>query len=160
MEKDLKDVINEWVKKISKKRKEIGSLSLCPFAMKAMIEKKVLWFELENDPEIYIESCLDKLLDFEVAIFFDTKKQLSDEDLSKIITNLNKKRTELIFLKSHPDNPGHIQGISTGNGFYPAILAQQKDKLLLARAALKKTKYYDFWDDDYLQEILGYGKEV
>lgn len=160
MEKDIKDVVYEWVNKLSKRRKEIDGLSLCPFSMKALVEKKVFWYDMEGDPEVYIESCLSKLFDFEVAIFFDTKKELTDENLSEIITNLNKKRTDLIFLKSHPDNAGHIQGIFTGNGFYPAILAQQKDKLLLARSALKKTNYYDFWDDEYLKEIWGYGNEL
>jgi len=160
LEKDIKDVVYEWVDRISERKKEIDGLSLCPFSKRALIEKKVFWSELDDDPEIYIENCLDKLFDFEVAIFFDTKKELTDEHLSTIVNNLNKKRTDLIFLKSHPDNPGYIQGIFTGNGVYPAILAQKKDKLELARDALKKTKYYDFWDKDYLQEILGYGKKL
>jgi hypothetical protein len=160
LEKDIKDVVYEWVNKLSKRRKEIGGLSLCPFSMKAMVENKVFWYDMEGDSEVYIESCLSKLFDFEVAIFFDTKKELTDEDLSRIITNLNKKREDLIFLKSHPDKPGYIQGISTGNEIYPAILVQPKYKLLMARRLLKKTKYYDFWDEEYKNEIWGYGNEL
>lgn len=160
MEKDLKDIVDEWVARISERKKEIGGLSLCPFSMKALVENKVFWTALEQDPEIYIENYLSKLSDFEVAIFFDTKKELTDNDLIEIITRLNKKREDLIFMKSHPDKPGYVQGISTGNRVYPAILVQPKYKLLMARRLLKKTKYYDFWDEEYKNEIWGYGNEL
>ena len=155
MEKDLIG----WVRRLSESKTELGGFSVCPFAKKALEDKKVFWSYIGYECVSYILSYVGLSTDFEVIVFFNLSKNLTDQDLIDIISKLQKERSDLIFLKDHPDNPGFINGISTGNGEYPAILVQPRDKLEEARNKLKKTKYYDYWSEEYKNEIWGYGSE-
>ena len=152
-----KDLIN-WVKRISEKKDELGGFSVCPFAKKALEEKKVFWSYIGEECEAYILRYIEMTPDFEVIVFYNLKKNLTDENLKSIISSLQSKRNDMIFLKDHPDNPGFINGVNTSNGEYPTILVQPRDKLDEARSKLMKTKYYDYWSEDYKKEILNYGK--
>ena len=156
MEKELID----WIKRISEKRDELGGFSICPFAKKAFAEKKVFWTTISDNNEAYILNYIDTIYDFEVVIFFDIDKKLSNAELIDLISKLQAKRDDLIFLKDHPEDPGFINGVNTGNGQYPIILAQPRNKLMLARDALKKTKYYDYWSEEYKNEIWKYGEKA
>jgi hypothetical protein len=153
-----KDLIG-WVRRLSESKTELGGFSVCPFAKKALEDKKVFWSYIGYECVSYILSYVGLSTDFEVIVFFNLSKNLTDQDLIDIISKLQKERSDLIFLKDHPDNPGFINGISTGNGEYPAILVQPRDKLEEARNKLKKTKYYDYWSEEYKNEIWGYGSE-
>ena len=155
MEKNIID----WVNAISKSRKELGGFSVCPFAKKALNDKKVFWSYIGPEPEAYILRYIEATPDFEVIVFFNLGKSLTDDDLKSIISKLQAKRNDMIFLKDHPDNPGFISGVNTSNGEYPAVLVQPRAKLIEAREKLLRTDYYNYWSDEYKQEILGYGNE-
>ena len=62
----------------------------------------------------------------------------------------------MIFLPDHPEHKTYINGVQTNNKFYPCILVQNKKELEEARAKLKTTKYYSYWDSKYLKEIMDY----
>ena len=147
-----------WVKRLSERKDELGGLSVCPFAKKALEDKKLFWSTIAYECEQYILRYTESTSDFELIIFYNLIGNLTDEDLLKLISKLQSKRNDLIFLKDHPDNPGFINGISTSNGKYPVILVQPRKSLEEAREKLKKTKYYDYWSEEYKNEILGYGK--
>lgn len=156
MEKDL----IEWVEKISLKRDELGGFSMCPFAKKALEDKKIFWSYIGYEVVPFISRYMEEMKeDYEVVVFYNTEKNLTDEDCHVIIKELNKQFPEIIFLKDHPDSPGFIQGLNTGNEKYPVILAQPKDKLNKARERLSKAGYYKHWDDEYRKEIWSYGYE-
>ena len=70
-------------------------------------------------------------------------------------SELNEKYLDLIFLPDHKNRDTYINGVKTNNGNHNIILCQPKKKLKDARAALKKTDYYTYWDKEYLKEILG-----
>ena len=152
-----KDLIN-WVKRISEKKDELGGFNVCPFAKKALEDKKVFWSYIGQECEAYILRYIEATPDFEVIVFYNLKKNLTDENLKNIISKLQAKRNDMIFLKDHPNNPGFISGVNTSNGEYPAILVQPRVKLEEAREKLMKTNYYDYWSEDYKKEILNYGK--
>ena len=159
MEKDLE----EWVTRVSEPKEELGGFSICPFAKKGFKDGKVLHFELPQNLSLseiveHIEQKANSNLEYEVIAFFDTHNQLSNSACIDIIDLLNSKKTSIIYLKDHPDDPGYIQKIYTGNGKHPCILAQPKDKLFRARESLKKTDYYDYWSEEYKKEIWGYGE--
>jgi len=154
----LEKNIIEWVNRISEKRNELGGFSICPFAKKALEDKKVFWSYIgQYEPETYIMRYIETLQDYEIVIFFNNEKNLTNDDLLRIIKKLQKKMENVIFLKDHPDDPGFINGLNTGNQKFPVILAQPKDKLIDAREKLKKTKYYDYWSEEYKNEIWNYG---
>ena len=150
-----KDLIN-WIQRISEKRDELGGFAICPYAKKAFEDKKIFWSYIGQECEAYILRYIEATPDFEVIVFYNLKKNLTDDDLKVIITKLNSKRPDLIFLKDHPDNPGFINNISTSNKEYPTILVQSRSKLMEFREKLSKTNYYDYWSEDYKKEIFGY----
>lgn len=155
MEEDLK----KWIDRVSIKQPELGGLPVCPFAKKGVENRKVSYANIYKDPRAFMLNFIEIVNDFELIIFYNEDKTLTDDELKCIIKDLQVVRPDMIFLKDHPDTPGHINGINTGNGVYPIILVQPRDKLEEAREKLKKTKYYDYWDEDYLKEIWSYGSE-
>jgi hypothetical protein len=152
--------IIDWVKRLSQKRDELGGFAICPFAKKALNDKKIYWSFIGYEPVAYISRYMEMMNeDYEVVIFFNLKKNLINEDCLGIISTLNKKFPNIVFLKDHPSEPGFINGVNTCNEEYPIILAQPKNKLQAARKILEKKKYYDYWSEEYKKEILSYGSE-
>lgn len=155
MEENLK----KWIDSVTLKRPELGGMPICPFAKKGVESKKVFYANIYKDPRAFMLNFIEIVGDFELIIFYNEDKTLTENDLKCIMKDLQNVRPDMIFLKDHPDTPGYINGINTGNSVYPIILVQPRDKLIEAREKLKKTKYYDYWDEDYLKEIWSYGSE-
>ena len=155
MEKDLK----EWIDRLSTFHSELDGFNICPFARKAQENDGILIGYIGYESIDYISRFIESSSDYEIILFYNLEKNLTDSDLIDIITSLQKNYPSLIFLKDHPDNPGMINGVETGNKKYPIILAQPKDGLIKARNKLKKSKYYDKWTDEYKNEIWGYGND-
>ena len=153
-----KDLIN-WIQRISEAKDELGGFNICPFARKALEEEKVFWSYIGQECVAYILRYIEATPDFEVIVFFNLKKNLTDNDLLVTISHLQKKMPDMVFLKDHPDNPGFINGVSTSNNEYPTILVQPRNRLEEARNKLLKTKYYDYWSEEYKKEIFGYGSK-
>lgn len=134
----------EWISKISEENPDIGGFAICPFAK-------------HNTYKIVKCSINDiKPLDEEFGVVIFVLED--DLDLSfarKKMEDLNKKYVKYIFLDDFRDEPSHIKGIKTNNGMYNLILCQNRDFLTKTRQKLAKTSYYDHWDDEYLQEVLG-----
>jgi hypothetical protein len=155
----LEENLKKWIDRVSIKRSELGGLSICPFAKKGVENKTVFYANIFNDPRAFMLNFIEIVNNFELIIFYNEDKTLTDDHLKCIIKDLQNVRPDMIFLKDHPDTPGYINGINTGNCVYPIILVQPRDKLIETREKLKKTKYYDYWDEDYLKEIWSYGSE-
>lgn len=156
MEKDLK----EWIDRISEKRPEIGGMAVCPFAKKYKKET-IPGAEIGYLPLGYIVEYMNKNghREHDITVFVNKIKNLSNEECIELVNKLNEKFPNYIFLKDHPEEPGFINGVNTSNQKYPIILAQPKKALNEAREVLKKTKYYDYWDEKYKNEIWKYGNE-
>lgn len=155
MEKDLTD----WIQRITQNLDELGGFSICPFAKKAMQDKKVYFsYFSEYEPVKHITSYVETTPnDFELVCFVCTSKDLTNDQLIDIMNKLQNKLPDMIVLKDHPDEPGFINGVNTGNGEYSLILVQPRQKLEVARELLKRTKYYDYWSEEYKNEIWNYG---
>jgi len=154
----LEKNIIEWIQRISAKKDELGGFSICPFAKKAFEDQKIFWSYIGYETVEYISRYMETIPnDYEVVLFFNLGKNLTDDECIDIIGKLNERFPDTTFLKDHPDSPGFIQGLNTGNGEYPIILAQPTDKLLSAREKLNKAGYYEYWDEKYKEEIWGYG---
>lgn len=158
----MEENIIKWINIISENKDELNGFSVCPFAKKALQEEKIYISSIDDEPIFHIMKYIENLYDkeFEVIIFYNSNNSLTDSDLKIIINVLQKNMPDIIFLKDHPDNPGYIGGIHTGNGVYPIILAQPKEKLYKAREKLKNTKYYEMWSEEYKNEIWSYGNDL
>ena len=147
MPENIEKQLALWLSHITKPRPELGNHSVCPFVkeLPTVVTNKKLAVDQFN-----------KLSD-EITIYCEEETTSTFEELNDICEILNKKYTTHIFLPDHPHRETYIQGIKTGNGHVPLILAQTKKELLSARERLSKTNYYSYWDKEYLQEIFNYG---
>jgi hypothetical protein len=134
--------IEAWIHKISLLRPDIGGFSICPFAKQA--KYKILESKIE---ELEVEDGYD-------VIIFVVENHLSLEIIQNWCKIYNNKYPEWKFFEDCASYDTFIQGIQTNNGKYNLILAQPKEKLRKYREILIKTNYYDYWNNDYLQEIL------
>lgn len=135
--------LSDWVARISKPSEEIGGLPVCPFASKS--ELSIIDTDGSDiDPPPW---------DFDLIIY-KLPEQYTIEELTDLAKEYNSMYPEMIFLPDHKDRNTFINGVQTNNGIYNLILCQWRDNLEKARSKLFGTKYYTFWDEDYLKEIL------
>jgi len=135
--------IEDWINRIKQPREELNGMSVCPFAKST--DYKIIETDGSdiNPPPWDFELIIYKLPDLYTI-----------EELNDIAAEYNNLYAEMIFLPDHKDKKTYINGIQTNNGTCNFILCQWRDNLETARSKLKKTNYYDFWDIDYLHEIL------
>ncbi len=133
--------IEEWIKRVSQSRLELGGFSICPFAKHSKYK---------------IVECLAK--DIEIEDGHDVIIYIIEEtDLTKInewIEHYNKKHNDWLFFEDCATYDTFIGGVQTNNGKHNLILAQPKDKLRKFREILKKTSYYSYWSKEYYDEIM------
>jgi hypothetical protein len=160
---ELVDIFDKWIDKISKNNDELGGFAICPYAQKAYDDGKVWptrFYKDYNKAEVLNRIDILFKNNKDVLIFvYMGNEPFTDEELLNVINDLQAERKDLIFLKDHPDNPGFIQKLNTGNEVVPLFLVQKKTELLDAREKLKKTKYYSYWSEEYKNEIWSYGNE-
>jgi hypothetical protein len=135
-------MIKDWIERISKPREELGGMSVCPFAKGSKYEViETDGSDIDPPPR-----------DFELIIY-----KLPDEyevdELADLATKCNSIFPDMIFLPDHKDRETFINGVATNNGKYNLILCQWRNNLNKARSKLAHTKYYSFWDKNYLDEI-------
>jgi hypothetical protein len=135
--------ISNWIERIKQPREELGGMSVCPFAKSADYEI-IETDGSDIDPPPW---------DFELIIYKLPDLYTIDE-LTAIANEYNNIFPDMVFLPDHKDKQTFISGVQTNNGTYNFILCQWRDNLETARSKLKKTNYYNFWDKDYLDEIL------
>lgn len=139
-EKEL-HILN-WIKEVSKSRPELNGFSICPFASQSkykIIECSVTEIDPIEGYQVLIYIIEDSFDSYEVQTWVDY---------------YNSKHKDWKFFKDCGSHDTYIRGVRTNNGKYNLILTQSTEKLKKFRKKLKKTKYYDLWDDEYLKEIL------
>ena len=135
--------IRNWIKEVSKIRPELGNFAICPFASKAKFK-----IEERNIDDI------EPLDGYDVVIFI-VEDHLSLNDINHYVEKYNLQYKHWDFFEDCGSYDTFINGVQTNNGKYNLILAQPKEKLKNFRKKLAKTEYYDYWDSEYLKEILG-----
>jgi hypothetical protein len=137
------DIIN-WINRLDSPQKSIGNHSICPYAKSSTYK--------------IIETRLDKISDVDESvdvIIYKVEDNVTLEQLNNQCKTLNAAYRHLIFLPDHKDKKTYIKEAQTNNGKYNLILCQKREKLEKFRMSLMKTDYYNYWDDEYLKEILG-----
>ena len=127
---------------ISKVRPELGNFSICPYASGAnfSIQEKKLCQIMPNS-------------DFDVIIHI-VEDDIDANSLYDAVDDYNRNYPDYKFIADHGKTKTYIQGIQTSNGKYNLVLCQLRKELTKARKKLAKTNYYDYWDKNYLKEVL------
>ena len=134
--------IFNWIQELSKIRPELGNFSICPYASGAnfSIQERKLHQIVPN-------------LDFDVIINI-VEDDIDANFLYDAVDDYNRNYPDYKFIADHGKTKTYIQGIQTSNGKYNLVLCQPRDELSEARKKLAKTDYYDYWDKNYLEEVL------
>jgi hypothetical protein len=115
---------------------------LCPFAAKSNF--------------LIVEQKLDEIVpspDYDVVI--NIVEDYHDSDyLYNAVDEYNLKYEDYKFIADHGKTNTFINKIQSNNGKYNLVLVQPRKDLTEARINLAKTSYYDYWDENYLKEVL------
>ena len=142
MREEKNKYILHWVKQLSKLRPEIGNFSICPYASGAnfqIIEEKLYKITPNSEYDV---------------IIYVVEDDISADFLYDAVDDYNRNYPEYRFIADHGKTKTYIQGIQTSNGKYNLVLCQPRQELTEARKKLAKTTYYDYWDKNYLEEVL------
>ncbi len=135
--------IKSWIEHLSIPRDELGGFSICPFARSSSYEIIETDGGDINPPPWKFELIIYKLPD-----------NYSTQEVFDLASEYNKLMPDFIFLPDPKDRKTEINKVHTNNGKYNLILCQWRDDLQASREKLLKTKYYSYWNNEYLQEIL------
>ena len=135
--------INTWIDKITT---PVEGYKICPFASSAryVIEKGT-----KSDLYKAIQADISKL-DLVVFIYEEVITVQEAKELEEETNSIS----EHIVMLDHPQDPGFISDLNTGNGKYIIYLIQNKNSLLAARKTLLKTSYYDNWSTEYYERVV------
>ena len=134
--------ILHWIGQLSKIRPELGNFAICPYASKAnykIVEEKLS--QIVPNPN------------YDVIIYV-VEDNMSAQFLYDAVDDYNRNYSDYKFIADHGKTKTYIQGIQTSNGFFNLVLCQPRKELTEARKKLAKTNYYDYWDQNYLKEVL------
>ena len=134
--------ILHWIGQLSKIRPELGNFAICPYASKAnfaIVDEKLSQI-MPND-------------EFDVIIYV-VEDNIDANFLYDAVDDYNRNYPDYKFIADHGKTKTYIQGIQTSNGKYNLVLCQSHPELTEARKKLAKTNYYDYWDENYLKEVL------
>lgn len=140
--KEIEQHIKEWISKVSKLRPELGGFAVCPYA--SIAKFKIIQC---NASEIEIVS------DYDVIIYV-VESNLTLKQVREWVEIYNSRYSDWKFFEDCACYNTYINGVQTNNGKYNLILSQPKEKLNRYRQILSKTDYYNYWDTEYLKEIL------
>ena len=139
--------LQEWMTYIQQPGK-LGNNPICPFAAKAVKQKRVDITTLTNLEDL--EMLIDEVdtSKFDVSIFyFEQYLDYSIEELENKIKYLNSifKAQDKVILDNDPRNPFTVNGHQTTfNGCYLYVIQSLSD-LTQASNRLKMGDYYSYW---------------
>ena len=142
MNEEKSRYILHWIGQLSKIRPELGSFAICPYASKAkfaIFEEKLCRI-MPND-------------EYDVIIYI-VEDDIDKQFLYDAVDDYNHNYSDYKFIADHGKTKTYIQGVQTSNGKYNLVLCQPRKELTEARKKLAKTNYYDYWDKNYLEEVL------
>lgn len=143
--------ITNWVDNVlSKKYPEFNNLPACPFARRAIEDKKVKI----KFPPVCVSEDLELLKEIEVVIYVFDKYFIDGLKLSELAEQINKNYPCIVALEDHPDDIEQIGNVVLNQREYALLLIQRRDKLQEARKNLKKMGYYNNWSKDYYKDVV------
>jgi hypothetical protein len=140
---DKEAYIREWIRKVSILRPELGGFAVCPYASNA--KYKIVECNIDD---------IEPIEGYDVVIFI-VEDYHSVEDVQDWVESYNKIYEDWEFYEDCAEKITFVGEIQSNNGLFNLILAQPKALLQNFRAILGKTEYYDYWNEDYMREILG-----
>jgi len=154
--------IQHWINNfVTKPNPVFGNLPPCPFAQKAMVDRKVKFVEL-NDTDNYEQLCQHILdCDFDekdVLVLIAEPAWFTAAQTQQLAEQLNNHfmDKDIVVLEDHPDVEESVKGVKLNNGHYTLFLAQRLSKLNRFSKMLESGPYYKNWSKTYLESVKGW----
>ena len=154
------DEIKHWIENFVSVYNETIGQTPCPFAKEALIRNKIDYKEVDKSNTL---STLVHLADhwnddFEVVCLYAKTNEFVPSELTELVTafNNNAMDKDIVALEDHPDDIEEWKSVSLNFGKCIIILVQRLSKLNQASKILKKKGYYDSWDKEHYDEVVGW----
>ena len=154
--------IKSWIKDFLTKRNPVfGDLPPCPFARKAMMDKKVEFIELPGTADWRTIYQLIWNADFDskdVLCIIAEPKQFTAQQTVSMAEFLNERfmPRDVVILEDHPEISEKVKGVKLNNGEHILFLAQSLSKLNRFSKMLESGPYYKNWSKTYLESVKGF----
>ena len=165
MDKDqVKQDVTEWINDfVTKPNKLLNNLPPCPYARRAILEKKVdIRVPEEGTVSYAIADTLQTWSDEldVVMLIFDPTYYTADM-FSTVVAQANETIDKnFVLLDDHPDNEEVINDVKMNMGKYAIVFVQKTDKLQEGHEYLKQhTDYYDVWSQENLDDVVTWRKD-
>lgn len=142
----LRRWMENWIRYLSQPRAEFNGLAACPFSAKSTfcvvsvadhieLAKFLRFIRL---PEPYNVLCV--IVDFPQGV----------REVMKVNRPILAQQN-ILGMVSDPQHPMNIAGFQTTQKDYFMVIFQRKDELEKASERLRKSHYYDHWDEEQLR---------
>ena len=94
--------------------------------------------------------------EWEAVILASEDTSIDHQLLSQKVADLNNeyKTKDLVALEDHPNSVEVIDGIAMNHGTLVLVVIQRLKRLNQFSSNLKKTKYYDKWSEENLDDVV------
>ncbi|MCJ8278336.1 MAG: hypothetical protein HRT44_03185 [Bdellovibrionales bacterium] len=155
----IKKEIETWIKEtLSSPKDELNHLSICPYALEALINKEFEVSSITHDVKNTLVSALENFssLNKRVIVLACPKSKISLEDTQELVLSLREKYApkNLWVMYDHPDQDERVQNINFSFGSSLLFFVQRLDDLSKAAQSLQEKGYYKNWSKDYFHRVF------
>ena len=155
---EIVDSITQWLETfVEQPHPSFGNMPPCPYARQFRLQNKVqiivvntaIWDETKKQMVNWTD-------EWEAVIVVSKVTQMSQGLLSEKIFALNKRfrHHDLVALEDHPDSVETIDGVVMNHGSLVLVVIQRLKRLNQFSKNLQKTKYYDKWSQENLDDVV------
>ena len=154
--------IKNWISNfVTRPNPVFGDLPPCPFAQKAIIDKKVEFVELDSIADWRTIYGIIWNFDFyekDVLCVIADPKQFTAQQTVSMAEWLNERfmPRDIVVLEDHPEIHEHVKEVKLNNGHYTLFLVQSLSKLNKFSKMLETGPYYKNWSKTYLESVKGF----
>ena len=133
----------------------------CPFARKARINEKLKIHPVFENVDIsFLEKQAQKFLSDDKQVYIFVYPNIASQNEDEVVASLLSLREGLVakdiyLLFDHPNRKELMNGVDFSHGKYGLVLLQRLSDLNQATEELKASDYYETWDDDYYNRVVG-----
>jgi len=138
--------VEDWIRQVVAKTHKASGAAICPFAERALKDRKVQVVPAKVDVLAQVAQCCDLFnsLALDVVVLY-FNYEITERKLSGLCRQCNHLSPNFAVMYDHPDNDGKHKGVSFSFGKAPLLFIQDMGKLKKAQQTLKKTGYYKAW---------------
>ena len=144
---------------VEKPHPSFGNMPPCPYARQFRLQNKISIIEVQtaiwDETRYQMNNWTDE---WEAVILASTRREISHGLLSEKILQLNRhfRAKDLVALEDHPDSVEIIDGVSMNHGSLVLVVIQRLKQLNKFSSHLQKTKYYERWSKENLDEVVSW----